>query len=182
MKAIFALFIAAAAAQTTTSTALTPQQSCLNACAPSDVTCQAICVGVPHPGDAQMNSTTQCVAQCDQGDGSAAASEAYAKCRDGCISSYIILSGTAAPGGSYTTAVPPGVSTTAAAAEASGSAAGSAAATEASATASQTGTSASGSASAASSTSKNAGNSLAYAQYGVTGGLTGLFLGAFALL
>jgi hypothetical protein len=70
-----------------------------------------------------MNSTTDCVAQCDQGDGSAAASEAYAKCRDGCISSYIIVSGTAAPGGDYTTAIPVGVSTTAAAASGSGSAA-----------------------------------------------------------
>jgi hypothetical protein len=124
MKATFALstIVAVAAAQTTTSAALSPEQTCLAACSPSDVNCRAICVGVPHPGDAQISATTDCVAACDQGDGSTAASEAYAKCLNGCISSYIITSGTAAPGGEYTTA---GISATGAAASASGTAAGS---------------------------------------------------------
>lgn len=110
---------AVAAAQTTITTTntattthtLTPQETCIAACAPSDVTCQAICVGVPHPGDTQMNDTTNCVASCDQGDGSKAATDAYTACRNACISSYIILTGTAAPGGSYTTALAPGQST-----------------------------------------------------------------------
>jgi hypothetical protein len=121
MKASFTIsaLVAVAAAQgTTTSAAQTPQQSCLSACTPSDVNCQAICVGVPHPGNAQMDATTDCVANCDQGDGSAEASIAYGKCRDGCISSYIILSGTAAPAGEYTTA---GLAATGAAASASAS-------------------------------------------------------------
>jgi hypothetical protein len=96
-----------------TSTApLTPQQSCVNACAAGDVNCWAVCVGFPRPGTVQVNAATDCVAKCDQGDGSAAASQAYAKCRDACISSYIITSGTAAPGGAYTTAILLGVSTT----------------------------------------------------------------------
>jgi hypothetical protein len=88
----------------TTTHTLSPQETCIAGCAPSDVNCQASCVGVPHPGDTQMNLTTQCVANCDQGDGSAAATNAYTACRNACISSYIILSGTAAPGGPYTTA------------------------------------------------------------------------------
>jgi hypothetical protein len=96
---------AIAAAQvtvTTTNTAtlthtFTPQETCIAACAPTDVNCQAGCVGVPHPGDAQMNATTNCVANCDQGDGSKAATDAYTACRNACISSYIVLSGTASP-------------------------------------------------------------------------------------
>merc|ERR1711881_739012 len=91
MKAtILALFVAAAAAApqnsaaSETTTALTPTQSCLNECVPSDVNCQAICVGVPHPGEAQMGLVTDCVANCDQGDGSTAASEAYGRCRHCC--------------------------------------------------------------------------------------------------
>ena len=120
-SALFAAALAQSSAGTTTNTASTPTESCLNACSPGDVNCQAICVGVPHPGSVQMNQTTNCVAQCDQGDGSKSASDAYAACRNACISSYIITSGTAAPGGAYTTAVPLGVSTTAASTAASGS-------------------------------------------------------------
>jgi hypothetical protein len=112
LSAVVGLAVAQSSTAPTTTAPLTPQQSCLSTCASGDVNCQAVCVGVPHPGTAQVNATTDCVAKCDQGDGSAAASQAYAKCRDACISSYIITSGTAAPGGAYTTAVPPGVSTT----------------------------------------------------------------------
>jgi hypothetical protein len=93
--------------QTQTQTAvvtLSPAEQCIKGCSPADVNCQAACVGVPHPGNAQMNDTTSCVAACDQGDGSAQASNAYAACRNACISSYIITSGTAAPGGAYSTA------------------------------------------------------------------------------
>jgi hypothetical protein len=79
------------------STTLSPTQQCLTACPVGDVNCAAICVNVPHPGETQMNDLTTCVANCDQGDGSAAASAAYATCRNNCISSYIITSGTAVP-------------------------------------------------------------------------------------
>jgi hypothetical protein len=54
-----------------------------------------------------MGALTNCVAECDQGDGSKAASDKYGACRDACISSYIITSGSAAPGGAYTTAGKP---------------------------------------------------------------------------
>jgi hypothetical protein len=59
-----------------------------------------------------MNLTTSCVANCDQGDGSPAATAAYTACMNACISSYIISTGTAAPGGGYSTAgvTPSGVS------------------------------------------------------------------------
>jgi hypothetical protein len=98
-------------AQDTTTTAatsavtLSAEQQCLAACAPGDVNCQAICVNVPHPGETQMNLVTGCVANCDQGDGSAEASAAYASCRNACISSYIITSGTAVPTGDASTAL-----------------------------------------------------------------------------
>jgi hypothetical protein len=71
------------------------EQTCLAACAPGDVNCQAVCVGVPHPGAAQMNETTDCVAQCPQGDGSPAAISTYSSCQQGCISSYILGGATA---------------------------------------------------------------------------------------
>ena len=113
MKLLLALSLAALSLAQSTSTAtqtqtaivtLTPAEQCIKGCDPSDVNCQAACVGVPHPGNAQMNDTTSCVAACDQGDGSAQASNAYAACRNACISSYIITSGTGAPGGAYSTA------------------------------------------------------------------------------
>lgn len=66
-----------------------------------------------------MNAMTDCAGKCDQGDGSTAASDAFRKCQDACISSYIITSGTAAPGGQYTTA---GIAALSAIASASGSA------------------------------------------------------------
>jgi len=114
-----------------------------------------------------MGDVTDCVAKCDQGDGSTEASNKYGKCRDACISSFIITSGTAAPGGVYTTAgqsVVSGAASSGAAASGTGKAAAS-------------GTS---SGSSAASTSKAA--SAAGLQTTVSGGLIGLVLGAFALL
>jgi len=75
-----------------------------------------------------MNATTDCVAKCDQGDGSKAASDKYAACRNACISSYIITSGTAAPGGAYTTKLAPGQSSPSAASAATTAASSSGAA------------------------------------------------------
>jgi hypothetical protein len=115
---ILALAARIVLAQDTTSTAaastvtLSPTQQCLANCAPSDVTCKAICVGVPHPGATQENLLTTCVGNCDQGDGSAEASAAYASCRNACISSYIITSGTAAPSGDISTPVVAGATVT----------------------------------------------------------------------
>jgi hypothetical protein len=149
---------------------LTPVESCIQSCSPGDVNCQAICVGVPHPGSVQVNATTDCVAKCDQGDGSTAASDAYRKCRDACISSYIITSGTAAPGGAYSTAIPPGVTAS--------TSAGSSKTTGGSGSASG---SATGSASGSASSSSSSGAAVPM-QIGSTGGLAGLLLAGLAML
>jgi len=168
MKFLVALSLAALSLAQSTSTAtatqtavvtLTPAEQCIKGCSPSDVNCQAACVGVPHPGNSQMNDTTTCVANCDQGDGSAQASNAYAACRNACISSYIITSGTEAPGGAYSTAgqAPP-------------------------ASATATGSSKNASASAVSTSSKGAAAAPTPVRMAVAGGSLGLVFAAFALL
>jgi len=166
MKLLLALSLAALSLAQSTSTAtqtqtaivtLTPAEQCIKGCNPSDVNCQAACVGVPHPGNAQMNDTTSCVANCDQGDGSAQASNAYAACRNACISSYIITSGTDAPGGAYSTAGQmPAPATTGSAKNAS--------------------------ATAVSSSSKGAAAAPTPVRMAVAGGSLGLVFAAFALL
>jgi hypothetical protein len=78
---------------------LTPQVSCALACNAGDVTCQAACLGNARPNASQAIDTNNCAAKCDQGDGSAAAATAFAKCVDGCINSLFPSSQTAfAPG------------------------------------------------------------------------------------
>jgi len=151
--------------QTQTQTAvvtLTPAEQCIKGCAATDVNCQAACVGVPHPGNSQMDDTTSCVAACDQGDGSTQASNAYAACRNSCISSYIITSGTAAPGGAYSTA-------------------GQTPATSAAGPTS-TGSATNASASAVSSSSKGGAAAPTPVRMAVAGGSLGLVFAAFALL
>jgi len=181
MKSILAistLFVAALAQSSTssvssssvtgtTTASLTPVQSCLSKCTAGDVTCQAVCVGVPHPGTAQVDATTNCMAQCDQGDGSEAATDKYAACEKACVSSYIITSGTAAPTGSYSTAVIAAVSS-------SPDSSSSSSATRSSVSANAT--TSPGQAKA----SSGAGQSIDV-QFSVSGGLLGLLLGAFAM-
>jgi len=84
------------------SAALTPQVSCVLACPSGDVTCQAACVGVARPNSSQVVETNECAAQCDQGDGSAEATEKYAECQQACFASLFPSSQTAfgAPAGS----------------------------------------------------------------------------------
>lgn len=68
----------------------------------SDICCQAACVGVPCPNDLQANQTTDCAAQCVQGNGTEEETAAYAACQSSCISSlFFPLSATA--GGSAAT-------------------------------------------------------------------------------
>lgn len=71
-----------------TTVSLTPVQTCLAACRIDDVTCKARCVGAARPNESQVNQTNECVAQCDQGDGSPAATERYSQCTQNCIASY----------------------------------------------------------------------------------------------
>lgn len=52
---------------------------------------------VPNPSGSQVNATTECVANCDQGNGTAADNQAYANCVDSCIGeNYFTSTGTPA--------------------------------------------------------------------------------------
>ncbi|KAI8957459.1 hypothetical protein F5Y11DRAFT_86263 [Daldinia sp. FL1419] len=89
---------------------------CLNACDASDVNCQAKCIAVPSPDSQNVNKTTECVAECPQGKGSASDNEAYADCVNGCIAQYFYTAtGTSGPsattgsGSSGTTSATPTV-------------------------------------------------------------------------
>ncbi|KAL1872108.1 hypothetical protein Daus18300_004477 [Diaporthe australafricana] len=92
----------AAATAASTDAAQASSLACLDACDAGDVTCQAKCISVPNPDASQVNATTECVANCDQGDGSQAETDAYASCVQTCISdNYFTSGGTpAATGGS----------------------------------------------------------------------------------
>jgi len=98
---------------TTTSASLTPQATCLAACQPGDVNCQAACVGTAHPNSAQANQTNECAAKCPQGDGSTSDSDKYASCVSACISSHFPTSQTvgAASGATGTVASNPAAAT-----------------------------------------------------------------------
>jgi hypothetical protein len=87
--AFVAGFVAMASAATTTASLDASQASqlaCLDKCDAGDVDCQSHCITVPSPDKNQVNKTTQCVANCDQGDGSKSATEKYSKCAQACIS------------------------------------------------------------------------------------------------
>ena len=79
-------------------------QDCIKACSPDDVGCIAHCtpVGrrdpklrheaatdtfdqVPSPNDANLGALHDCVADCDQGDGSEAATKAFSDCQSQCV-------------------------------------------------------------------------------------------------
>ncbi|GAM37827.1 hypothetical protein TCE0_033r08074 [Talaromyces pinophilus] len=79
---------------TSTSTSLTPQQSCATKCDPTDVCCNAACYRVPCPDSTMANDTTACAAACVQGDGTAEETAAYANCQQACFSS-LFFTGTA---------------------------------------------------------------------------------------
>jgi hypothetical protein len=86
-------------APTTTILSLSPTATCLAACKPGDVNCEAACVGAAHPNSSQASETNDCAAKCVQGDGSLSASDAYAQCLQACISSYFPTSQTVAAAG-----------------------------------------------------------------------------------
>ncbi|KAF9761574.1 hypothetical protein IL306_003779 [Fusarium sp. DS 682] len=78
-----------AAAQSKTASVSPAQQSqldCLDACDPGDVKCQSYCITVPSPNDKNINATTECVAACPKGKGSASDTEKYSVCLQNCIS------------------------------------------------------------------------------------------------
>ncbi|KAF3012371.1 hypothetical protein E8E14_007681 [Neopestalotiopsis sp. 37M] len=67
---------------------------CLNKCEAGDVDCQAHCITVPSPDASAVNATTECSANCVQGDGSEEQTAAYASCLQDCVEKYY-FSGTA---------------------------------------------------------------------------------------
>lgn len=104
--------VAAASAQDTTASseatptyAMDPAQSstlaCIDSCDPTDLSCIAHCNPVPDPSDQQAIDTTECVANCDQGDGSEADTNAYAECMANCITEnfFHTTAGTPQPSG-----------------------------------------------------------------------------------
>ncbi|EHK48055.1 uncharacterized protein TrAtP1_000770 [Trichoderma atroviride] len=100
------LFAVVAVAESTasappTSASLSPAQAsqaaCFKACAEGDVNCQAHCVAVPSPDRGQVNATTQCVAACPQGKGTAADNKAYGDCVQGCIGKNYFISSKGTP-------------------------------------------------------------------------------------
>ncbi|PTB67259.1 hypothetical protein BBK36DRAFT_168501 [Trichoderma citrinoviride] len=103
------LFAALAAAQSSSSAAQAPsstvsldpaqasQVACIKACAKGDVNCQAHCIEVPSPNQSQVNATTQCVAKCPQGNGSAAQTNTYKLCIDKCINDHYFVTSEGTP-------------------------------------------------------------------------------------
>jgi hypothetical protein len=68
------------------------------ACDAGDVTCQAACLGNARPNASQAVATNECAANCDQGDGSTEASDAFGACQAACINSLFPSSQTAFAG------------------------------------------------------------------------------------
>ncbi|KAF3001427.1 hypothetical protein E8E13_007752 [Curvularia kusanoi] len=81
---------------TTAAPSVSPQISCVQSCDPADVTCQASCLGIARPNSSQAVETTQCAEKCDQGDGSAEATQKYSDCVQSCIASLFPSSQTGA--------------------------------------------------------------------------------------
>lgn len=95
-------FVAVALAQSKTQSSKVPvptetssytpaQDQCLEGCG-DDLPCQAECFGNPAPTEDMVNATTECVANCDQGDGTPAATDKYAPCMDKCVSAQFYSS------------------------------------------------------------------------------------------
>ncbi|EED17095.1 conserved hypothetical protein [Talaromyces stipitatus ATCC 10500] len=82
---------------TSTTTPLTPQQSCATKCDPTDICCNAACYQVPCPNNAMANDTTACAAACPQGSGTADDTAAYASCQQSCFSSLFFTGSATLP-------------------------------------------------------------------------------------
>ncbi|KAH8762521.1 hypothetical protein F5883DRAFT_646578 [Diaporthe sp. PMI_573] len=164
----------------TTDAAQASTLACLDACDDGDVTCQAKCIAVPNPDASQVNATTECVANCDQGDGSQSDTDAYAACVQGCINdNYFTSGGTPQPtagsgsGSSGSTASGSSASAT------SGSGSSGDSSSSGSATSGSGSTSTSSSSSESASASGSAADSV---KVGMTGlGLLGFIVAAIAM-
>jgi len=133
---------------------------------------------VPNPDASQVNATTECVANCDQGDGSQAETDAYAACVQGCINDNYFTSGgtpqaTAGSGSGSSGSTASGSSASATSTSGSGSS------DDSSATSGSGSTSTSSSSSESASASGSAADSV---KVGMTGlGLLGFIVAAIAM-
>ncbi|RMZ90830.1 hypothetical protein DV736_g1925, partial [Chaetothyriales sp. CBS 134916] len=165
------------------STSLSAEQKCIQACGTSDICCQAACVNVPCPSQLQANQTTECAAQCPQGNGSPDETSSYAACQASCISSLFFPSsgatGAAATGTAGSSGSAASASATATSGSGSSASSGSASSGATGSSHSGSGTaSATGSAASSSSTSNNSGLSIKNQVAGV--GLVGLIIAGLA--
>lgn len=94
---VFAGIVAVAYADSSsnsTSSYTPAQQSCLDKCSASDVTCRASCLGNPAPTADMANATTKCSAACPQGSGTPAETKAYGECLRECAVNHYLPGGT----------------------------------------------------------------------------------------
>lgn len=77
----------AAATAATFDAAYSSTLSCINACGPGNVYCQAGCQGLPVPDEGALNATHDCVAACPPG-GDEEKNAAWAACQQKCVSSF----------------------------------------------------------------------------------------------
>jgi len=187
---------AVASAASSVTKEVTPTQSispaessivaCLHRCDAGDVNCMAHCNPVPNPNPTQVNATHDCIAKCDQGDGSKAGNTAYGDCVQTCIAdNYYKTSGgtpeaTGAAGGSGSgssgSAANPTASGSSAAASASGKSASGSGSGSPTKTSGSGSTTASGTGAAATATT-----GAAVALSGSSAAIVGLFAAIFAL-
>lgn len=108
--AVVGAFAAVAAAQSGSATksdapsvtvSLDPVQSsmyaCVDACDEGDVKCQSHCIAVPAPNEDQANATTECMAKCEQGNGTEAETARYAACQQKCITQHFYVTSEGTP-------------------------------------------------------------------------------------
>ncbi|KAF5987984.1 hypothetical protein FCOIX_703 [Fusarium coicis] len=185
-------FATMAAAQSKTASVSPAQQSqldCLDACDAGDVKCQSYCITVPSPDEKNINATTECVAACPKGKGSASDTEKYSVCLQDCIANnyWKTVSGTPRETGDAGSKDEASSAAKSAASKATGTASdedstatASAAESDATATdASKTSGSASGTASGSAASSTETGNAATALVGGVS--LLGLVAAVFAL-
>ncbi len=56
----------------------------------SDIDCQARCITVPNPDADAVNKTTECIAECPQGNGTQEETQQYIDCSQKCISDFYL--------------------------------------------------------------------------------------------
>ena len=86
------LAFVASAQQSSATVSIDPAQQsvvdCIDECDVTDIACLARCNPVPNPNEDQVEAAHNCIADCDQGDGTLAQTEAYARCQAACVKEH----------------------------------------------------------------------------------------------